>query len=99
MNESFKERRKILRSNFKEIKGKFMFAKSQDTSITSNVEELEKFLDKSIKQRCEGLILKKIDSTYEISKRSFNWLKLKKDYLQSGLGDSLDLCVVGADHG
>lgn len=98
LKETFAERRSILRTTFKETKGQFMLAVGLDTN---SFEDLDAFLDASIKDCCEGLMVKTltVNSTYEPSKRSFNWLKLKKDYLNTGLGDTVDLCVVGADHG
>ncbi|GMH35511.1 hypothetical protein BSKO_03379 [Bryopsis sp. KO-2023] len=89
------ERRKALYSAIRAEAGKIEFATAE---TSKDVEELQAFLDKSVEQRTEGLIVKTLDATYEPSRRSVNWLKLKKDYLD-GVGDTFDVVPVGAWHG
>lgn len=97
IQEQLKVRRECLYDSFVEEAGFFQFA----TALTSNdIDEIQKFLDAAVSSSSEGLIIKTLtkDATYEPSKRSLNWLKLKKDYMDS-IGDSLDLVPIAAFHG
>ncbi|OKL61183.1 DNA ligase 1 [Talaromyces atroroseus] len=98
VKKSLRERRQLLHESFQLVEGEFAFAQH---SNTNELEEIQSLLEESVKASCEGLMVKMLDteeSGYEPSKRSRNWLKVKKDYL-SGLGDSLDLVVLGAYFG
>ena len=95
---SLAERRKLLHACFMSIPNKFTFAQS---FVSSDVEEISTFLNESVNGGCEGLMVKVLEgpeSIYEPSRRSLNWLKLKKDYMD-GLTDSFDLVPIGAWHG
>ncbi|CAN8068538.1 unnamed protein product [Agarophyton chilense] len=92
------KRRSVLLDAFEQREGRFMFAKGQDSQDPEQIMEL---LNSSVKEGCEGLMVKALDganSTYEPANRSQNWLKVKKDYLD-GCGDSLDLVPIGGYRG
>lgn len=76
VEKSLRERRELLHSSFIPVEGEFGFATSMNGQ---EIEEIQHFLDESVKASCEGLMVKMLDgpeSGYEPSKRSRNWLKV-----------------------
>lgn len=70
------ERRELLRQHFEPVDFEFQFAKCSDSEKTENIQT---FLDESVKDGCEGLMVKMLESEasfYEPSRRSVNWLKV-----------------------
>jgi len=75
-----RERRELLHKSFQPVEGEFSFATSMDGQ---ELDEIQTFLDESVKASCEGLMVKMLDGTesgYEPSKRSRNWLKVSLRY-------------------
>jgi DNA ligase-1 len=72
-----------LRKHFQIVPGEFDFAKSSDGSTT---DEIQAFLEESVKDGCEGLMVKMLESDasyYEPSRRSVNWLKVLSTFCSS----------------
>eukprot|EP01071_Lankesteria_metandrocarpae_P000944 Lankesteria_metandrocarpae@DN1138_c0_g1_i1.p1 len=91
------ERRALLQEHFVVEAGKSALASY--TNMTS-LENVDSFLQEAMDAACEGIMVKTLDvnASYEPSRRSLNWLKVKKDYID-GLGDSVDLVPIGAFQG
>jgi len=98
LDETLAERRRQLMSAFQEVEGAFKFVTHINTAEAG---EIEDFLETAVLDNCEGLMIKSLvtaASTYIPDKRSREWLKVKKDYIE-GMTDSFDLVVVGAWQG
>ncbi len=67
---------------------------------TENIDELEDFFQKMLKEGYEGVIVKSRaeDSEYQAGSRGWNWIKWKKEYVTE-MVDTFDLVVIGAYHG
>lgn len=66
---------------FEEVEGEFAFAMYGDTN---ELDEIQTLLEDSVKAGCEGLMVKMLDgveSHYEPSRRSQNWLKVHISFI------------------
>lgn len=93
-------RREKMQSLLAPVGKRIAFAEGTEATTA---EELRNELDRAIDCQSEGLVVKALSSqdgegTYEAGKKSLQWLKLKRDYID-GLGDSFDLVPLGAYRG
>jgi DNA ligase-1 len=90
LNEPFEERRKLLEKIVKKEKKKIVLSKKL---VTSDVKEVEKFYEDSIKLGNEGLMFKTLDAPYKPGARVGHMVKFKKER------ETFDLVIVAAEWG
>ena len=60
----------------------------------STAQELENYFMQEISAGLEGVVVKKINSSYQAGKRNFNWIKLKY-HATKKLEDTIDVVILG----
>ncbi|CAG8900458.1 unnamed protein product [Penicillium egyptiacum] len=100
-----RERRLLLQQVVKTVPGRADLAYQEvlDFNRVDSYHRLERTFEKAITKRWEGFVLKASDEPYFPTYSTGTdhipgrWIKLKKDYIP-GLGDTLDLALVGASY-
>lgn len=89
-NRPFRERRKILEKNVKVVPNKFQLS---EQLITKDLKKAEKFYEKALADKQEGVMIKVLDSPYIFGRHVGTMYKLKP------VVETLDLVIVGATWG
>jgi len=89
-DEPLERRRKLLEGVIKSIPGKFQLA---EKLATKDLKEAEKFYERALKAKQEGVMVKNLDATYQPGRRVGYWLKVKP------IMETLDLVITGAEWG
>lgn len=69
-----------------------------DRIVTDDLKEVERFFQKMLKEKQEGIMIKSMNSEYQAGTRGWNWIKWKKEY-HTETTDTFDLVIVGAFYG
>lgn len=90
LQNSYIERRNSLQAiDFRDS----VFSLAQSTIIDEE-EQAQELFDEYMGEKLEGMLCKKLDSTYRAGARDFNWVKYKRVH-EAGLVDTIDCVVMG----
>lgn len=89
-SETLEKRKKLLESVVNVIPGKFQLA---EKLVTKDIKEAEKFYERALKAKQEGVMVKNLDASYQPGRRVGYWLKVKP------IMETLDLVITGAEWG
>lgn len=93
LNKSLRHRDQILRDI---VKPKETHLELVQRRVLTSMADLDKAIDQAMNNKDEGIMIKNLDESYVPGERK--WIKVKPDYM-GGIGDSLDLVIVGAWYG
>jgi DNA ligase 1 len=62
--------------------------------VVAEADRLELLFEDALGRGLEGLVVKRLDSTYQAGARNFNWVKLKK-HSRGALEDTIDCVMLG----
>ncbi|MCX6816418.1 MAG: ATP-dependent DNA ligase [Candidatus Beckwithbacteria bacterium] len=96
IEKTFRERRKLLEKtlNHSQSLGSGQVLNLADQEIISDVKRLRELMTKYLKMGLEGVMCKKLTTSYQAGARNFNWVKLKKA-TEGELVDTIDCVVMG----
>lgn len=89
------DRKKVLQKIVKSERGRLELVGGFSTQ---RLEDIRSRFEQAVKNREEGILLKREDSLYSPGKRDAVWVKLKSDYLE-GYAVDYDLVVIGGYFG
>ena len=67
---------------------------AEQGEVLDDADRLEVLFDDALARGLEGLVVKRVDSTYQAGARNFNWVKLKK-HSRGALEDTIDCVMLG----
>ena len=65
-----------------------------ENELTDQPRDVDEFFMTKVEAGLEGIVAKRLDSTYQAGARNFNWIKFKRAY-QAHLRDTVDVAIVG----